>query len=76
MSYKDYGPGIKLAVTWLHDRAREMNDPHAKAILNTAAFNLGVEYAQRMKPHAKIFPLANLIEAESPLPVKPERTLK
>lgn len=32
--------GIKWAITWLHQRAEEMNDPHAKAILNTAAFNM------------------------------------
>jgi hypothetical protein len=32
---------IKWAVTWLHQRALEMNDPHAKAILNSAAFNMG-----------------------------------
>ncbi len=35
--------GLRYAVTWLHERAREMNDPHAKAILNTAAFHLGTE---------------------------------
>lgn len=35
--------GMRYAVTWLHDRAREMNDPWAKEVLNTAAFNLGVE---------------------------------
>lgn len=35
--------GMRYAVTWLHDRANEMNDPWAKAVLNTAAFNLGVE---------------------------------
>jgi len=32
---------IKWAVTWLHNRAREMNDPNAVAVLNTAAFNMG-----------------------------------
>lgn len=35
--------GMRYAVTWLHQRANEMNDPWAKAMLNTAAFNLGVE---------------------------------
>lgn len=35
--------GLRFATTWLHERAREMNDPWAKAVLNTAAFNLGVE---------------------------------
>ena len=35
--------GIKWAISWLHERANEMNDPSAKAILNTAAFHMGVE---------------------------------
>lgn len=35
--------GLKYAITWLHKRANEMNDPTAKTVLNTAAFNLGVE---------------------------------
>lgn len=34
--------GIKWAVTWLHQRAAEMNDPHAKIVLNSAAFNMGL----------------------------------
>lgn len=33
----------KEAVAWLHERAREMNDPHAQQVLNSAAFSLGVE---------------------------------
>lgn len=32
---------IKWAVSWLHSRALEMNDPHAKAVLNSAATNMG-----------------------------------
>ena len=36
--------GIKACVEWLHDRAAEMNDPHARAILNSAAFGLGVQF--------------------------------
>ncbi len=44
MSEKSYPrghrDGIKWAITWLHKRAVEMNDHHAKAILNTAAFNM------------------------------------
>lgn len=35
--------GIRWAIAWLHERAGEMNDPHAKTILNTAAFHMGVE---------------------------------
>lgn len=33
--------GVKFAVDWLHRRVEEMNDPHAKQILNSAAWNLG-----------------------------------
>lgn len=35
--------GIRHAISWLHARAKTMNDPHAKAILNVAASDLGVE---------------------------------
>jgi len=34
--------GKRWAVTWLHDRAKEMNDPHARQVLNSAGFNMGV----------------------------------
>lgn len=33
--------GLRWAVTWLHERANEMNDPHATLILHSAATNLG-----------------------------------
>lgn len=33
--------GVREAVTWLHKRAREMNDPRAVSILNAAADHLG-----------------------------------
>lgn len=35
--------GIRWAITWLHKRAVEMNDRRAKAILNSAAFSMGVD---------------------------------
>lgn len=35
--------GIRWAITWLHRRAREMNDPRARDVLNTAGFHLGVD---------------------------------
>lgn len=43
MSEKKIGfrNGVRAAITWLHRRAVEMNDPHAKALLNSAAFDLG-----------------------------------
>lgn len=34
---------IKWAITWLHKRSEEMNDPHAQATLNAAAFNMGAD---------------------------------
>ena len=44
----DYDRGFrdaaKLAVTLLHDEARQMNDPKARDILNSAGFNLGVYF--------------------------------
>lgn len=40
---RGFRDGLRYAVTWLHERANEMNDPWAKAVLNTAAFNLGVD---------------------------------
>ena len=33
----------RKAVTWLHKRANEMNDGHAKLVLNSAAFNMSLE---------------------------------
>ncbi len=41
--------GVRYAVTWLHERARSMKDPKAREVLNSAAFNLGVEYAMGNK---------------------------
>jgi hypothetical protein len=38
--------GIRLAITWLHNEAKKMNDPHAVALLNTKAFHLGVDLSQ------------------------------
>lgn len=34
--------GVRASIAWLHEYATTMNDPHAKAILNTAAHALGV----------------------------------
>jgi hypothetical protein len=34
---------IKWAITWLHARAEQMNDPHAKAILNVAGTEMGFD---------------------------------
>lgn len=50
--------GVRWAISWLHARASEMGDPHAKTILNTRAFELGVEakacgYGDRLPPDDK-----------------------
>jgi hypothetical protein len=37
--------GVKACIEWLHQHADSMNDPHARAVLNTAAFALGVDFA-------------------------------
>lgn len=41
--------GQRWAVEWLHKRAEEMNDPHAKQVLNAAAFSMGVAAAKGRK---------------------------
>lgn len=33
--------GVRACVEWLHFRARLMSDPHARRVLNSAAFDLG-----------------------------------
>lgn len=51
--------GLRYAVTWLHDRAQEMSDPWAKAVLNTAAFNLGVDgKGNHVEAKAKLLEIA------------------
>ena len=35
--------GMRWAVRWLHERAKEMNDPHATVVLNSAAFHMGID---------------------------------
>ena len=39
---RDYYDGVRASITWLHERAASMNDPHARTVLNSAAFSLGV----------------------------------
>ena len=56
---------IRACVAWLHRQSAEMNDPHAKQVLNAAAFQLGTAASQkragcicpshgRMKPHCPV----------------------
>lgn len=41
-----YRLGVRASITWLHDYAKTMNDPKAKAILDSAAFALGQTLAE------------------------------
>lgn len=38
----DFYKGVRASIAWLHAEAKTMNDPKAAAILNTAAYGLGV----------------------------------
>lgn len=40
---RGFRDGYKAVVALLHKEAGELNDPHAKAVLNAVAFHLGVE---------------------------------
>ena len=33
--------GMQWAVSWLHNQAESMNDPHARQVLQAAAFQMG-----------------------------------
>lgn len=39
--------GVKSAIEWLHVEANRMNDPQARAILNSAAFGIGADLRPR-----------------------------
>lgn len=39
---RGYRDGMRQAATWLSERAKAMNDPHATQVLNSAATNLGL----------------------------------
>jgi hypothetical protein len=47
--------GIKACVEWLHAEAETMNDPKARAILNTAALSMGTSF--KRAPSSKGEPL-------------------
>ena len=40
--------GIRHAITWLHAEAKKMNDPHARMVLDNAAFALGNDTSARV----------------------------
>ena len=37
---RGFQDGMREAITWLHDEARRMNDPHAQRLLNSAGLSL------------------------------------
>jgi hypothetical protein len=39
---RGYQDAAREMITWLHEEAARMNDPHARHLLNGAAFALGV----------------------------------
>ncbi len=43
---RGYRDATRAAVTWLHAEAQRMGDPNARAILNTAAYGLGVAHSR------------------------------
>lgn len=45
---RGFKAGIRVAVTWLHNRAGEMNDWRARDVLNAAGFNLGTAYSEKV----------------------------
>lgn len=49
---RGFTDGYRWAIAWLHARALEMNDPHARTIINTAAFNMGVD-GKELRPVAE-----------------------
>lgn len=40
---RNYYRGVRACIAWLHAEALKMNDPHARSILDNAAFHLGVD---------------------------------
>lgn len=46
---RGFRDGVKRAVTWLHNEAEEMNDPHAAALYRRAAYQLGTEESLKRK---------------------------
>lgn len=61
--------GIKWAITYLHQLAGEMNDPHARAVLNCAAFWTGVEAKRPAKANQynpEMVALLKRLEKEPP----------
>ena len=58
--------GVKFCVSWLRDRAFQMFDPKARAILYSASFNLGIAAKQRRASSGGEW-------RDYPLPAAPEK---
>lgn len=64
---RGFRDGIRSAVTWLHNLADEMNDPHARLVLNCAAFNLGSDASPRAKRiHPEATKLQSAMRGDTP----------
>ena len=50
---RGFQDGMREAITWLHDEARRMKDPHAQRLLNSAGLSLGSRL-NRPVLHARI----------------------
>lgn len=48
--------GVRWAIRWLHDEADTMNDPHARQVLNNAAYAIGVALRDKIKGQVKSDP--------------------
>lgn len=64
-----YYSGVRASITWLHQRAASMNDPHARAILNSAGFDLGVDKPDPATPALPAPKTAIKADPASVLPV-------
>jgi hypothetical protein len=51
--------GARWAIAWLHKRALGMNDPHARVILNTAGYHMGIELSR-----SDVLPAPSMAESE------------
>jgi hypothetical protein len=40
---RGYQDAAREMITWLHEEAARMNDPHARRLLDGAAFSLGIK---------------------------------
>ena len=61
--------GMQWAVSWLHNRAEEMNDPHARTVLQAAAFQMGNDAKKAMTVRAARHTALRLKRAQKSTPV-------